>query len=66
MYGWDEGKRKANISKHGVDFAAIELFDWEDAVVQIDDRDYEELVTLRSAQSMAVCMLCGSPYETRS
>jgi uncharacterized DUF497 family protein len=42
VYEWDEEKRKANSRKHGVDFAAIELFDWGDAVVQVDDRDYDE------------------------
>jgi uncharacterized DUF497 family protein len=39
MYEWDEEKRKANIRKHAVDFTTIESFVWEDAVVQVDDRD---------------------------
>jgi uncharacterized DUF497 family protein len=42
MYEWDEEKRKANIRKHAVDFAAIESFVWEDAVIQVDDRDDDE------------------------
>ena len=34
---------KANLKKHGVDFAAMESFDWEEAVVLRDDRrDYGE------------------------
>jgi uncharacterized DUF497 family protein len=43
MYEWDEAKRKANFSKHGVDFAAVEFFVWEEALV-IEDRriDYGE------------------------
>jgi uncharacterized protein (DUF4415 family) len=43
MYEWDEEKRKANIRKHAVDFTALESFVWEDAVVQVDDRDYGEI-----------------------
>jgi uncharacterized DUF497 family protein len=43
MYEWDDEKRKANVRKHGVDFAAIESFIWEEAFVQVDDReDYGE------------------------
>jgi uncharacterized protein len=39
-YEWDEAKRKANIAKHGIDFADVALFDWEG----VDDReDYGEL-----------------------
>ena len=43
MYEWDDEKRKTNLRKHGVDFAAIESFIWEEAFVQVDDReDYGE------------------------
>jgi uncharacterized DUF497 family protein len=43
-YGWDEAKRQANIEAHGVDFAAVHRFEWDFAVVTIDDReDYGEL-----------------------
>jgi hypothetical protein len=43
-YGWDDAKRLANIRNHGVDFTAVEAFDWRFAVVAIDDReDYGEL-----------------------
>ena len=43
-YEWDETKRKANIVKHGVDFVDMRLFDWERAVIRVDDReDYGEL-----------------------
>ena len=43
-YGWDENKRRTNIAKHkGLDFAEVEDFDWETALVMIDDReDYDE------------------------
>jgi uncharacterized protein len=30
---WDEPKRKANIERHGLDFADLDRFDWEGAVV---------------------------------
>ena len=38
MYEWDEAKRQKNLAKHGVDFAAIEAFEWEKAVVEPDMR----------------------------
>jgi uncharacterized protein len=44
LYEWDEGKRAANLRDHGVDFAEARHFDWDTAVVTIDDReDYGEL-----------------------
>ncbi len=43
MIEWDEAKRQANLAKHGVDFAAIEGFDWASAQTQPDHRhDYGE------------------------
>jgi uncharacterized DUF497 family protein len=43
MYEWDETKRKKNLANHGVDFSAIESFDWEQAIVELDERrDYAE------------------------
>jgi hypothetical protein len=43
-YGWDERKRHANVRTHGVDFAAVYGFEWDFAVVTVDDReDYGEL-----------------------
>jgi uncharacterized DUF497 family protein len=43
-YGWDQGKRRANIDKHGIDFTAVHGFEWEYAVRRVDDRDdYGEL-----------------------
>ena len=29
LFEWDDAKRHANLVKHGVDFAAIDAFDWE-------------------------------------
>jgi len=31
---WDEPKRRANLEKHGFDFADISELDWENAVVE--------------------------------
>ena len=43
MYDWDEAKRRANLAKHGVDFADMAMFDWPGAVVLEDDRrNYKE------------------------
>ena len=40
---WDEAKRDSNIVKHGVDFRAIEDFDWDTALTREDVRgDYGE------------------------
>ena len=38
---WDEPKRKANIERIGLDFADLDRFDWEGAVVRTakDGRD---------------------------
>lgn len=41
MYEWDEDKRRANLAKHGVDFAEIDSFDWETAVEALDSRHDE-------------------------
>ncbi|MEY4983304.1 MAG: hypothetical protein RIR62_1570 [Pseudomonadota bacterium] len=38
MWDWDDGKRRANLAKHGVDFAAIDGFDWASADVEPDLR----------------------------
>ena len=43
-YDWDPGKAEANFEKHGVDFDAVEGFDWPRALVRADTRiDYGEV-----------------------
>jgi uncharacterized protein len=37
-FEWDEAKRKANLQKHGLDFADLGEFDWTTQVVYVDDR----------------------------
>lgn len=42
-FEWDETKRRANLAKHGVDFAEVEEFDWQAATVETDlRRNYGE------------------------
>lgn len=44
MLDWDEAKRAGNIGKHGIDFARVEQFGWEQALVRADVRlDYGEV-----------------------
>lgn len=44
MFTWDEKKREANRAKHGVDFAVVEDFEFDTALIHIDDRfDYGEV-----------------------
>ncbi len=38
---WDEAKRRSNLEKHGVDFSAIEAFEWGSAVIQPSCRGEE-------------------------
>ena len=40
-YEWDEAKRRGNIAKHGIDFSAIERFQWSAALIEPDDRHSE-------------------------
>jgi hypothetical protein len=42
-YEWDAPKQRANLAKHGVDFAAIVAFQWDSALEIHDNRrDYGE------------------------
>ena len=36
LFEWDEAKRQANVTKHGVDFSAMVAFDWDTALVNAD------------------------------
>lgn len=43
-YDWDEAKRRINLRDHRTDFTAAYEFDWDTAIIAIDDReDYGEL-----------------------
>jgi uncharacterized DUF497 family protein len=38
LYAWHERKRVSNLRKHGVDFAIVQNFDFETALVLRDNR----------------------------
>lgn len=38
LYAWDERKRVSNLRKHGVEFAIVQNFDFETALVLRDNR----------------------------
>ena len=39
MTTWDERKRRSNLTKHGVDLALAEDFDWDNAILEEDESD---------------------------
>lgn len=41
MYEWDESKRQANLAKHGVDFAWMVAFEWDTALVDLEENHEE-------------------------
>lgn len=42
-FAWDENKNRSNIRKHGIDFAdGYRVFEGP-LIVQLDDRDYDEV-----------------------
>ena len=44
IYDWDEAKRAENHVKHGIDFALVDAFEWDSALIAPDARrDYGEL-----------------------
>ena len=43
-YEWDEDKRRGNIAKHGIDFALIDEFDWENVKKERSVRHGEERI----------------------
>jgi uncharacterized DUF497 family protein len=43
-YSWNDERRDANLRTHRIDFNAVYRFEWQTAVVFVDDReDYGEL-----------------------
>ena len=41
LYEWDRTKNQSNVTKHGVDFALMDRFDWDTALVAPDDAHEE-------------------------
>ena len=67
IYEWDEGKRKDNICKHGIDFTKADNFEWDSAIVIKDDRkDYGEIRyrTLGLIEGRVYAMAFTSRNET--
>jgi uncharacterized DUF497 family protein len=65
-YLWDEGKRRQNVRDHGVDFAAVYRFEWNYAVVTVDDReDYGELRE-RAISFIGPCRTCWSSPSAKT
>lgn len=80
QYEWDEAKRQFNAQKHGIDFAAVEAFDWESALVgrsdrggevryvaigYIDVRLYCLVFTERGTRIRVISLRCASRGEER-
>ena len=56
-FEWDEAKRQANIKKHSIDFADLELlFDGETVTIPDDRFDYgeERFITLGALNSIVL------------
>jgi uncharacterized protein len=69
MIEWDDAKRRSNLEKHKVDFAAAVEFDWDNAVVFEDTRfDYGEtrLIAIgRIATGIYTMVFTGVPRGFR-
>ncbi len=80
MTTWDEAKRRRNLSKHGVDFAIAERFDFVTAVIEEDDSaaygeqrqiatgridDTLYVYTLRGEEDHAISLRRATPRERR-
>ncbi len=65
QYEWDERKNEQNIAKHGFDFASVELFEWEHAVIYEDVRR-QYLETRFIAYSYIQARLVVLVYTMRS
>ncbi|WAP70563.1 BrnT family toxin [Jiella pelagia] len=51
VFDWDETKRRANLAKHGVDFALARRIDLDAADIEVDDRrSYGEVRLIARAE----------------
>lgn len=39
-YEWNPTKRASNLAKHGIDFLAVEDFEWDTALIEADVRQF--------------------------
>ena len=79
-YEWDEVKRNENLARHGVDFAAVEDFDWSTANINpsarygearwvavgyIGLRLYKVVFTLRGPRTRIISLHTASRQDRR-
>ena len=60
-FEWDEEKRKANLAKHGLDFASIIYFDFENAMEVEQSKNGEYRIFAISTLTNQVCALAYTP-----
>ena len=73
MYEWDESKRQANLAKHGVDFADMDAFEWDTALIDLDEYHAEPRwiatgfigAVLQSAVTTSASSAYAKPPEER-
>ena len=65
LFDWDEVKRLRNLAKHGVDFASVEFFEWDIALVQANIRAPEPRLAAMAPLAGRLHVLVFS-IETRS
>ena len=65
QYEWDEAKRQSNAQKHGIDFAAVEAFDWETALVGRSYRAGEVRFVAIGYIDVRLCCIVFTERETR-
>jgi len=60
VHEWDEAKRQVNLRKHGLDFADMDAFDWEAAIVA-EGNHHDNRVGLPPATSVSAFVLPCTP-----
>ena len=59
MYEWDEAKRRANLAKHGVDFADMVRFDWDSSLhIGSDVLDFEQREAVLGMIGLKLVVVC--------
>ena len=62
-YEWDEVKRRSNRAKHRVDFTALEAFEWDTAIIELDDYPEEERWNNRSRFALRCLHRARGPHS---
>ena len=67
MYEWDEAKRRANLAKHGVDFADMARFDWDSSLhIASDFQDFEQRDVVLGLIGFDVVVVCYTQRGERT